>query len=287
MTARRAVTVLLVVGVVAGFGYWLGNRWVENGGPPLPDFRPACTAETAGGRVRLDHDQMANAATVTAVGVRLGMPDRAVVVALATTLQESKLRNLPHLGANNDHDSVGLFQQRPSQGWGTEEELQDPRVASERFYRALGQVPGWEQMRITEAAQRVQRSAYPEAYAAHQDRATVLATALLGQADGAVSCGAPEEAPAVVGEAAASTLSALLVREWGDQVSVALATPPGLTVSATGEDAGWRYAYWLVSHAADHAVTRVQFADLVWTAADNGWSEADQAIDHVSAEVAA
>lgn len=287
MNARRAVTVLLVVGVVAGFGYWLGNRWAENGGPSLPDFRPACTAQAADGRVRLDHDQMANAATVTAVGVRLGMPDRAVVVALATTLQESKLRNLPHLGANNDHDSVGLFQQRPSQGWGTAEELQDPRVASERFYRALGQVPGWEQMRITEAAQQVQRSAYPEAYADHQDRATVLATALLGQASGAVSCTAPEHAPPVAGEVAATTLSALLAQDWGDQVPVAMATPPGLTVSAGDENSGWRYAHWLVSHAADHGVTRVQFADLEWTAEGNDWSEAGSTIDHVRAEIAA
>jgi hypothetical protein len=123
------VTVVVVLGLVAGFGFWLANRWES---PQLPAFGPDCTVE-ADGRVGLDRDQMANAATITAVGVRLGMPDRAMVVALATAFQESKLRNLPHLGVNNDHDSIGLFQQRPSQGWGTEEEIADPRYASEQF----------------------------------------------------------------------------------------------------------------------------------------------------------
>jgi hypothetical protein len=285
VNARRAVTVLVVLGVVAGFGYWLGSRWLGDGGPPLPDFGPDCTAR-ADGSVALDHDQMSNAATVTAVGARLGMPDRAVVVALATALQESKLRNLPHLGANNDHDSIGLFQQRPSQGWGTVDELGDPRIAAERFYRALAQVPGWEQLRITEAAQRVQRSAYPEAYEDHRDRATVLAKALLGRAIGAVSCTVPDD-PAAAGPEAAGALGRLLARDWGDGVSVAIADPPGLTVSAGDQDTGWRYAHWLVARAAEHGVIRVHFADLEWTAAGSGWSEAGSTIDHVHAEVAA
>jgi hypothetical protein len=272
-----------MLGLVAGFGYWLGNR-AEQPELPIPRFGPDCTVE-ADGQVELDHEQLANAATITAVGVRLDMPDRAVVVALATAMQESKLRNLPHLGGGNDHDSVGLFQQRPSQGWGTEEEVGDPRYASERFYLALRDVAGWEDMRVTDAAQRVQRSAYPEAYERWSPDASVLATAFLGQASGAVSCRAPDDPP-LSGEEAAAALGAQLAQDWGDQTPVAIADPPGVTVTAGDNGAGWRYAHWLVSRAASHGVTRVQFADLEWTATQNSWSSAASAIDHVLAEVA-
>lgn len=273
---------VVVLGLVAGFGVWLSSKWES---PQLPAFGPDCTVEADGGQVRLDRDQMANAATITAVGVRLGMPDRAMVVALATAFQESKLRNLPHLGNNNDHDSVGLFQQRPSQGWGSEEQVADPRYASEQFYVALGRVDGWEQLRVTEAAQRVQRSAYPEAYQRWAEDATVLATALLGRASGAVTCIVPDDPP-VAGEAAAAALQLQLTGDWGEQTAVAVASPPGLTVSAGEVDAGWRYAHWLVSHAAEHGVTRVRFGDLEWTATGAGWSPAPEPIDHVHAEVA-
>ena len=103
---------------------------------------------------------MANAATIAAVGIRRQLPDRAIVVALATALQESKLENL----AGGDRDSVGLFQQRPSQGWGTPEQIRDPRYAAEPVLHRAAEGQGWEEMRVTEAAQRVQRSAFPEAY---------------------------------------------------------------------------------------------------------------------------
>src|SRR5262245_60768023 len=102
--------------------------------------KQTCVARTGTGVVTLDPAQMANAATIAAVGIRRGMPDRAVVVALATSLQESKLRNL----AGGDRDSVGLFQQRPSQGWGSREEIADPRYAAGKFYAALMRVRGWE-----------------------------------------------------------------------------------------------------------------------------------------------
>jgi len=276
------VAVVTGLGLVAAFGYWLGHRQPE---VPPPDSAPLGCAVEAGGAVHLDHEQMANAATIAAVGVTQGMPDRAVVVALATAMQESKLRNLPHLGEHNDHDSVGLFQQRPSQGWGTVEQVSDPRYASRQFYLALQRVPGWEEMRVTDAAQRVQRSAYPEAYQRWADDATVLATALLGREPGAVTCRVPDQ-PLAAGESAASALGELLTLDWGDQTAVALASPPGVTVSAGDVDAGWRYAHWLVSHAAAHGVTRVHFDDLVWTAAESAWSPAESAIDHVHAEVA-
>ncbi|WP_261784189.1 LysM peptidoglycan-binding domain-containing protein [Curtobacterium sp. TC1] len=122
--------------------------------------------------VGLSAEQRQNAATIVAVGRSLGVSDRGIVVALAAAMQESSLRNLPH----GDRDSVGLFQQRPSQGWGSAAKLQDPAYATKLFFggrnnpnagktRGLLDVPGWSSMSITDAAQAVQLSAYPKAYA--------------------------------------------------------------------------------------------------------------------------
>jgi hypothetical protein len=89
----------------------------------------------------------------------MDVPPRGWVIAIATALQESYLRNLGHLGPGNDHDSLGLFQQRPSQGWGTPEQIMNPEYASRRFYEKLLQVPDWQAVALTEAAQAVQRGA--------------------------------------------------------------------------------------------------------------------------------
>ena len=180
-----------------------------SGSIKLPKLGPACTVR-ADGEVTLDPTQMANAATITAVGIRRKMPERAVVIALATALQESKLENLEH----GDRDSLGLFQQRPSQGWGTPEQIQDPRYAAGKFYTALKKVKGWKKMRVTDAAQRVQRSAYPNAYEKWADEAAVLARALTGRATGAVACTVSGE-PALRGAAAAAALMDGLRLDWG------------------------------------------------------------------------
>ncbi|MCG5469509.1 hypothetical protein LADH09A_003424 [Micromonospora sp. LAH09] len=137
----------------------------------------------------LDQAQMDNAKIIVDVGLDMKMPRRALVVALATAMQESNLYNLasdvlpesanyPNQGSGSDHDSVGLFQQRPSSGWGTVAELMRPSYAARAFYTALNEIPGWQDMSVTSAAQSVQISAYPDAYAQHEDRATTVATAL-------------------------------------------------------------------------------------------------------------
>ena len=118
----------------------------------------------------LPDEQIPNARTIVATGVSLGVPPRGQVVALATAMQESRLRNLSY----GDRDSLGLFQQRPSQGWGTADQIRDPVHASKRFYTALLAVPGWQQLTVTQAAQAVQRSAYPDAYAQWEPLATAL-----------------------------------------------------------------------------------------------------------------
>ncbi|MFF5175736.1 hypothetical protein ACFY3U_24345 [Micromonospora sp. NPDC000089] len=127
--------------------------------------------EGAQSRVPLDDEQRANAKAIIAEAKRTGVGERGAVIGIATSLQESKLYNLGHLGAYNDHDSQGLFQQRPSSGWGTPEEITDPKYASRAFFDALKNVHGWQDLPLTTAAQTVQYSAYPYAYAQWEEQA--------------------------------------------------------------------------------------------------------------------
>jgi murein DD-endopeptidase MepM/ murein hydrolase activator NlpD len=128
----------------------------------------------------LDADQMRNAAMIIKVAQQMRVPPRGWVVGVATALQESWLRNLPDLGPKNDHDSIGLFQQRPSTGWGRPDQLLDPAYTSRKFFEKLVKLKGWEKMALTDAAQAVQRSAYPDAYAKHEPLASQIVDALTG-----------------------------------------------------------------------------------------------------------
>jgi hypothetical protein len=137
----------------------------------------------------LTQQQMNNAATIVKVGQQRQMPKRAYVIAIATALQESYLRNLangnlpesmslPNEGLGYDHDSVGLFQQRPSSGWGTVAQCMTPSYSAGTFYERLALVFGWESMSLAAAAQAVQISAFPDAYAKHEPLATQIVDAL-------------------------------------------------------------------------------------------------------------
>jgi hypothetical protein len=256
---KKPVAVAAVLVVLGALGFVTVQSF--SGGIKLPLIGPECTVR-ADGQVTLDTVQMANAATISAVGVRRKMPERAIVVALATALQESKLENLE----DGDRDSLGLFQQRPSQGWGTPEKIQDPRYAARKFYAALKKVKGWEDMRVTDAAQRVQRSAYPNAYEKWADEAAVLAKALTGRATGAVECTVTGE-PVLRGAAAAAALTEGLKLDWG----IKAVQDTELRVTASDPEKGWRYAHWLVAHAKTTGLERVRFADLEWTAPEGKW----------------
>ncbi|MEU8482371.1 NlpC/P60 family protein [Streptomyces sp. NPDC048641] len=122
----------------------------------------------------LPAEQVPNAQTIVATGISLDVPKKGQIIALATAMQESRLRNLD----SGDRDSLGLFQQRPSQGWGTAQQIRDPVYASEQFYKHLLKVDGWQQMKVTQAAQAVQKSGYPDAYAQWEDLATALQKAI-------------------------------------------------------------------------------------------------------------
>ncbi len=134
----------------------------------------------------LGPEQMRNAAIIISVGQQMKVPPRGWVIAVATAMQESRLRNLPNLGLRNDHDSLGLFQQRPSKGWGTVAQIMDPAYASRKFYEKLLTVAGWQTRALTEVAQTVQRSAYPDAYAKHESLASLVVNTLAGGAAKAV-----------------------------------------------------------------------------------------------------
>ncbi|MEV4544559.1 hypothetical protein GA0070609_2133 [Micromonospora echinaurantiaca] len=138
----------------------------------------------------LTQAQMDNAKIIVDVGVDMKIPRRGLVVAIATAMQESNLynyasgvlpesQNYPHQAIGWDHDSVGLFQQRPSSGWGTVKDLMRPAYAARAFYEALREIPGWQEMSVTAAAQAVQISAFPDAYAQHEGRATTVVAALV------------------------------------------------------------------------------------------------------------
>lgn len=165
----------MLIGVV---GYFAAQR-SSNGGAGAPYC--AATATTAGSvqKYEMTPEQAANAATIAAVGIAKGLPDRAVTIALATAMQESGLRNLDH----GDRDSLGLFQQRPSMGWGTPAQITDPVYSAGIFYEHLVEVKGYQRMPLTDAAQEVQRSGFPLAYAKHETDATVL-TAAFGEGGG-------------------------------------------------------------------------------------------------------
>jgi len=235
--------------------------------PGLPPERiEGCTA-TADGVATLDLEQMANAATIVAVGIRRGVPERGEVVALATALQESKLRNLPF----GDRDSVGLFQQRPSQGWGSVSEISDPRYAAGKFYTALLRVHGWDRMSITDAAQAVQRSGAPSAYQKWAAEATILAHALAGDETAAVACSVSED-PVGRGAVAMQALTTNVHLDWGDKIGRSSPTVPGsFVLTAPNKRTGWQYAHWLVAHAQDSGVASVTFANLRWTAKSGIW----------------
>jgi hypothetical protein len=140
----------------------------------------------------LSQTQMNNALQIVKAAEKRGMGERAAVIAIATSMQESQLLNLAstavpesydyhHEGQGSDHDSVGLFQQRSTSGWGAVKDLMTPSYSAGAFLDALKDVPNWQSMPLSAAAQAVQVSAFPDAYAQHEYRAQQVADALMAK----------------------------------------------------------------------------------------------------------
>ncbi|MGY1813750.1 hypothetical protein [Blastococcus sp. SYSU D00820] len=258
--------VLVAVAVVVAVAWNADGR-------SAPAADGTCRIEDS--ELALTTEQASSAATIAAVGRARGLPERAVVIALATAQQESRLRNLDY----GDRDSLGLFQQRPSQGWGSPEQVRDPVYAAGIFYDRLVQVPGWDTGRLTDVAQAVQRSGFPEAYQQHEGMAQELAGVLLSAAPSRLSCAYTPAEPA--GRLSVRTAAA------AGAVEAELGVPAGEEFGAVAVDAGagWAGATWAVAHAQRLHLTSVAFAGRTWTPAE-GWTDSGAADDTVRLEVA-
>lgn len=289
-----AIGVVVALGAVA-----TALVLVDRGGVPTILDTSGCTAEVDGHSVDIDLEQAENAALIAAISIQRGMPARAASIALATAFQESKLYNIDY----GDRDSVGLFQQRASQGWGSVEQLTDPVYATNAFYDALARVEGYREMEITEAAQEVQRSAYPEAYADHEEDGRVLASALTGNSPAALWCDVPgdaDEAPDALDESGLVARAGVVRRDLEARfgtLSLGGFEPEGVSsghmegsahyegraidvfvrpVNAQNKQRGWALASYLVANADRLDVATIIFDDRIWHAgsrSDDGWTD--------------
>ena len=295
-TLRRAtIAVVAVVGAVATM-----LVLVDRGVRPILDLDGSgCTAEVDGHEVQIDLEQAENASLITAIAIQRGLPARAASIALATAYQESKLYNIDY----GDRDSVGLFQQRPSQGWGTVAQLTDPEFATHAFYDALAKVDGYREMEITVAAQEVQRSGFPEAYADHEQDARALASALTGNSPRALWCDVPgdaDEAPDDLDEQGLVERAAVVRRDLEARfgaLSLGGFEPAGVSsghmegsahyegraidvfvrpINAENRKRGWAIASYLVANADRLEVNTLIFDGRIWKAgsrSDSGWTD--------------
>ncbi len=259
---------LVLVVAVAGYVVYHSFRNVT----PAPP--PGCQAGTGQQAITLDTDQAAIAATIAGVAARHRLPEQAVIIAYAAALQESKLHNLGY----GDRDSVGIFQQRPSEGWGPASQLEDPIYATTKFFAALTQVPGYATMPVYQAAQDVQRSADGSAYEQWTYLAGQLAGYFTGSSPHGVSCW---YTPA--GKADLTGAVRRMAQTFGPAgqkaVVVRITLPRSARKGGSVTDlhvqraAAWTVANWLVAHAQTYGLSEVRYAGYVWKAADGsmGW----------------
>lgn len=260
MRTRTLVLVLAVV-VVAVTVFSLRDR------VSLRD--EYCEADVGGTRAQVDPEQARWSSLMAAMAQARGLPPRATTIAIATAFQESKIRNIDY----GDRDSVGLFQQRPSQGWGSVEQIMDPVYSIGAFYDGLVEVDGYEDLEITVAAQEVQRSAFPEAYAQHEPYARALASSLRGFSPAAFSC---QVEP--TGGGSLEDLEDDLATAFGRVETAAKAGTLTVTVPTGGEPESrsalaWSYAHYLVANASRLGLGSVDVDGRTWTAEESadGW----------------
>ncbi|MFC1412756.1 hypothetical protein ACEZCY_27570 [Streptacidiphilus sp. N1-12] len=288
---------LVVIGLLVAGGFYL-NRHREL--LPAPPLSEGCEVDTADGVVDLSVAQMGFAGTISAVAISRNLPERAVTISLATAMQESRLENLPA----GDRDSIGLFQQRPSQGWGTPAQISDPVYSTNKFLDKLVKIPGYAQLPLTVAAQDVQHSGYPDAYAQHETDATTLAGALTGRLPAAMNCTVNGVGTATAGavssdglQPGATAVAQALSKEFGRTVkpvaaapaapagaasgsasasSSASAPPQGLDLSVSTQH-GWAVAQWAVAHCQQLHISAVSYGGKSWHSGRDsakGWQTA-------------
>jgi hypothetical protein len=266
----------VLVLVLAAVGYLAFGGARPGPVRPAPPPAPGCQAGTGNAAIPLAVDQAGIAATIAGVAVRHRLPRRAVTIALAAALQESQLENLDY----GDRDSVGVFQQRPSQGWGTTAELEDPVYATTKFFAALVKVPRYTKIPVDQAAQAVQHSADGYAYEQWVGVATLLAGDFTGSSPGGVYCWyTPGGRPDLAG------VLRQLARTFGpqgrDEVLAAITTDRSAkkkrdAVVHVRQDGAWTVAAWLVAHAQQYGISQIRYASYVWNAGNGsmGWLRA-------------
>jgi hypothetical protein len=271
------VTVMLLGALGAG-GFFVYHAF--NGGVSAEN----CTAVGADGQSStIANERMGNAATIAAVARAKNLPERATIIALATAEQESKIQNLQ----GGDRDSLGLFQQRPSQGWGSQEQIMDPVYSTGKFFYALLNVNNWETIDVGKAAQAVQRSADSsgESYGQWEEMATILATTLDAKSGTSLTCTYDDpkltaETPGSSGlTPRASTLGQALVKQFSANGAGAAPqyshSSDGLTLRITSNNLfnPQVLAAWAVASSKTLDVDRVQYANQVWTRASGKWQQ--------------
>jgi ribosomal protein S11 len=247
----------VIILMVGGAGFFAYTTLKANFGDP------SCRATALGRSVTFSPEQSANAATITALALKRDLPPRAATIANATAIVESKLQNLKF----GDLDSLGLFQQRPSQGWGTQAQILDPVHATNAFYDALVKINGYQSMPIAQVAQDVQHSGFPQAYAGHEQEGRILASTLSGVSPGGFGC----RLDAATVSTPAATIAAQLTAELGVPATVEAGS-----VHVTGPDPqqAWAAGSWAVAHADAQGIAAVTVGDRTWTRArgEDGWS---------------
>jgi hypothetical protein len=271
LRALPAIGSALVLALAAiGYLFFGGRHGLTPAPPPPP---PGCQAGTGVAAIPLATDQAGIAATIAAVAVRHRLPRQAVTIAFAAALQESELQNLDY----GDRDSVGVFQQRPSQGWGTTAELEDPVYATTKFFAALVRVPGYTTIPVDQAAQDVQHSADGSAYEQWVEVATLLAGYFTGASPGGVSCWySPGGKPDLIG--ALKQLTEAFGPQGTDGVLVGITTGRSakktrVAVVHVQRDGAWTVAGWLVAHAQQYGISQIRYGGYVWDAGNGsmGW----------------
>lgn len=256
------LSLFLVCGLLLGGAYYVLTTFDPvDTAPPPPE--PGCRLDLSDGKYTVDNAQAVSAATVGGVAFSRDLPQSAVTIAYATVWQESAFYNVEY----GDRDSLGLFQQRPSQEWGDPEEVLDPVFSSRAFYDELVEVNGWNSIPVFEAAQAVQRSADGYAYDQHEELSARMAEVFTGEQGSAMTCwyGAETLEALLAGDADTVGAQEEMVRVFGTDPS-ALPVEDGQE-PRTG-DLGWAMALWAVAHAEEYGLTSVAYGDQRWSASD-------------------
>jgi hypothetical protein len=265
--------VLLIAAGVGAFWWLLRSRNLTE---PVPG-QQRCVATANNNSTVVDLDQAHFTSIIAGVSVRRGLPPRAASIAIATAYQETGIRNLDY----GDSDSVGLFQQRPSQGWGTKQQLMDPYYSTGKFYDALVKIKNWETDDINDVAQEVQRSGHPEAYRDHEADGRVLASTLTGQSAAGFSCldrtGTPGDTKG---------LRRSLQRTFGELDDSTEGSV--VTITARSSRLAWAYAHFAVANANAYGVTTVKIGNRLWQTQDFNlpdWLEATPKLKNNHVEI--